>query len=330
MEPKILVTGANGFTGRWFCQYLASQGFTLRALYYPPDGKPVSLDESRIELIPGDVRNRDEIARAVKGVETVYHIAALYRPANVRKKDYFEVNVQGTRILVEESAKAQVKKLVHCSTIGVHGTVGKTPATELSPIQPDDYYQESKWLGEKLALELSKKLNLPITVIRPAAIYGPEEKRFLKLTQLINRGRFIMFGKGETLYHFINVKDLSDAFILAANSDKSNGESYIIADDHAITINKITEIVAEGLGVKPPKLKIPFSILYLAAIFFEYICKPFGLAPPIHRRRASWFKSDRIFDISKAKQDLGYQPKVKIEDGLIQMVESYRAAGWLS
>lgn len=328
MSATVLVTGANGFTGSWFCRYLARRGTATRGMYWAPDGEP-DFAHPKLELMPGDLRDRDSLRRALEGIEVVYNIAALYRPTNVPERLYWEVNVQGVQNMVEEAAKAGIKRFIQCSTVGVHGTVQNPPADEEAPICPDDYYQETKYEGEVLSRELSQKLGMPLVVVRPAAIYGPKEQRFLKLARAINSGTFVMFGRGEVRYHFIHVEDLSDAFVLCSEVADAVGEVFIIADDHAITLNEIGRIVAEALGKPPPRIRLPYPLLYHASAACEFACKPFAISPPLHRRRAAWFNSTRAFDIGKARRILGYQPQVRPEEGLKEMVRSYQEAGWL-
>jgi nucleoside-diphosphate-sugar epimerase len=329
MQSKAFVTGANGFTGRYFCQYLAEKGVATRAMYYPPDGKP-EISHENLELVPGDLRDRDTLRGYLQDVERVYHIGALYRPSNVSKQDFWDVNVEGTRHMIELSADAGVDRFVNCSTIGVHGNVLNPPATEDAPIKPDDYYQVTKLKGEELARDRGAELGLKVTTVRPAAIYGRLEPRFIKLVKLISRRRFIMFGSGEVPYHFIHVRDLSDAFVLCAERDVAIGQTYIIADDHPLTLNKIVNLTANTINVPPPKMRFPLWSLKMAAVTCEALCKPFRISPPIHWRRAAWFWAARSFDISKAKRDLGFDPKIAPEDGLVEMIESYGQAGWLS
>ncbi len=328
MKPTALVTGANGFTGSRFCQYLAHRGVGTRGMYYEPDGAP-SFRHDRLELVPGDLRDRESLRRALEGVSVVYHIGALYRPTNVRERDYWDVNVEGTRNLIELSKEVGVSRFVNCSTIGVHGHVENPPAAEDAPIKPDDYYQVSKLKGEEIARDLGKELGLKVASVRPAAIYGPGETRFLKLARLIHQRRFVMFGDGEVEYHFIHWRDLSDAFVRCAEQEAAVGQTYIIADDHPLTLNQIVNTVADALGVRRPRVRLPLSLLKVSAVMCEFAFKPLRLSPPIHRRRAAWFSSCRSFDITKARRELGYEPNVAPEDGLADMVRSYRAAGWL-
>ena len=325
---KVLVTGANGFTGAWFCQYLARKGVPTRAMYWAPDGAP-DFSHPNLELVPGDLLDRESLKRALDGVETVQNIAALYRPTNVPQKAYWDVNVDGIRNIVEEAARAGVKRFVQCSTVGVHGGIDAPPADEDAPIKPDDYYQETKYRGEMVVRELCPSLGMAFSVVRPAAIYGPLETRFLKLARSLKRGTFVMFGSGEVRYHFIHVEDLSESFCLCAERDEAVSEVFIIADDHALSLNEVVRVMSEALGIRPPRLRLPYPLLYGAAAACEFALKPFPVSAPLHRRRAAWFNATRQFDISKARQRLGYDPKIAPEDGLKEMVRSYQEAGWI-
>jgi dihydroflavonol-4-reductase len=328
MQPKVLVTGANGYTGAYFCRYLAERGVPTRGMYYPPDGVP-DFAYDNLEMVPGDLLDRDSLRRAVDGIEVVQNIAALYRPTNVPEKLYWDVNVDGVRNMVEEAHAAGVKRFVQCSTMGVHGTLDHPPGNEESPIKSDDYYQETKYKGEVLALERGRELGLWVSVARPAGIYGPRETRFLKLAKLIKSGRFIMFGDGRVTYHFAHVDDLCDGLMLCAERDEAEGEAFILGDDEPITLNDTVAAIADALGVARPRLMLPYFVLYVPAVICEFACKPLGIAPPLYRRRAAWFASTRAFDISKAREKLGHRPKIRPQDGLKDMARSFVEAGWL-
>jgi len=329
MTPSVLVTGANGYTGGRLCQYLAERGVPTRGMYWAPDGEP-DFNHPNLELVPGDLRDKESLKKALQGIKVVHNIAALYRPTNVSNQMYWNVNVDGVRNIVELAAAMGVERFVQCSTIGVHGHVENPPATETSPIKPDDYYQYTKLKGEELSLELGKSLGMPVVVVRPAAIYGPLETRFLKLARLLQSRRFVMFGDGEVPYHFIYIDDLCDAFMRCADNPKAVGEVYIIADDHAVMLNHIVDVICDELGVPVPTFRLPYVLLYAVSAACEFACKPFRISPPLHRRRAEWFRATRAFDISKARRDLGYEPKMTPEEGLRIMVRSFREAGWLA
>jgi len=260
MKATALVTGANGYTGSNLCRHLARNGVPTRGMYWEPDGFP-DFSAPNLELVAGDLCDRDSLKKALDGIEVVYNIAALYRPTNVSNQMFWDVNVDGVGNLVELAAEAGVRRFVQCSTIGVHGDIERPPANESAPIKPADYYQFTKHKGEELSLELARSSNLPLAVVRPAAIYGPLERRFLQLPRLIQKKRFVMFGSGEVLYHFIHIDDLCRAFELCAEHEDAPGQVYIIADDHAISMNQVVEIISEGLGVRPPRLRLPLIVL---------------------------------------------------------------------
>ena len=159
-------------------------------------------------------------------VDLVFHIAAAYRVENVPRKYFWDVNVEGTRKLLEEAKKAKVKRFVHSSTVGVQGEIKNPPAKEEDPYGPGDYYQESKVEGEKLALDFFRKENLPGTVVRPVGIYGPGDMRFLKLFKFINSGKFRMIGNGKVLYHLTFVEDLVEGIALSRRKRRSFGRSF--------------------------------------------------------------------------------------------------------
>ena len=332
LMPKTLVTGANGFGGGYLCRYLAERGVPVRGMYYTPDGGEPDFSHPNLELVPGDLTDGESLERALDGIEVVHNLAALYRPINVSKQLYFKVNVDGVKDLVERAARRKVRRFVHCSTMGIHGSVKNPPADETAPIAPDDYYQESKYQGEIVAMGRAKELGMEIATIRPTAIYGPRERRFLKLARTINCGHSVMFGDGKIRYHFIHGEDLSQAFVLAAERPEAVGQSYLIGDETPPTLNEIFRIIGDELGKPAPRYRLPYAPIYLAAAICEFgflPLRPLGLSPPLYRRRVNWFRSERWFDIGKAKRELGYRPAVAIEHGLREMVSSFVDAGWL-
>jgi nucleoside-diphosphate-sugar epimerase len=305
---------------------LAERDISVRAMYWPNDGVP-EISNARTQIVPADLRDKYSLRAALEGIEVVYNIAALYRPTNVSNRMYWDVNVEGTRNIVELAAEAGIKRFVHCSIIGIHGTIGNPSATEEASLKRGDYYQYPKLKGEELCREISAEKRLPVAIVRPAAIYGIEERRFFMLAKLIQEGRFIMFGDGRVLYHFIHINYLCAAFMLCAEKEEAIGETFIIADDHAITLNDINRIIADALGVPPPRVRLPLFVLTIPSPLCEFACKPFKISPPLHRHGTSWFIADRAFDISKARKVLGYGPQVTPDEGLKIMTLSCRKAG---
>jgi len=304
-------------------------GYDVR-VFVRPSSNLAALKDLPVEYSFGELTNPAEVADAVNGVDKVFHIAAFYRNANVPDHVYYDVNVMGTEHLLKASLNAGVSRFVHCSTCGVHGHIKNPPAAEDAPIDPEDIYQESKWQGEKLALQFHKDTDLPVTVVRPVGIYGPGDTRMLKLYKSVQKQKFIMFGGGSVLYHLTFVEDTVEGFRLAGEKGNAVGQTYIIAGENYTTLMGFTKLVADDLGVEPPKWTPPVKPLEMAATICEKICVPLRIQPPIFPRRVHIFTHDRAFDISKAKAELGYAPKVDMREGIHRTANWYIEQGYLS
>jgi nucleoside-diphosphate-sugar epimerase len=328
VSDRVLVTGTTGFTGGHLCERLARDGAPVRALVRDPARARASHPPS-VELVAGDLRDPASLARAVEGVDTVYHIAAVFRPENVSRREMWETNVDGVRHLLEASHAAGVRRFVHCSTIGVHGDVRHPPADENSPYAPGDHYQESKTEGERVALAWMREGKLEVSVFRPGGIYGPRDLRFLKLIRAVARRRFVMLGRGEVRYQMVYIDDLVDGILRCGRCPQAVGEVFILTGEPAVTLNELVGTIAGVLGVPAPRLRIPVWPVYAAGALCEAACRPFGVQPPLYRRRVDFFRKNRWFDIAKAKRVLGYRPRVDLATGIARTVAWYREQAYL-
>ncbi|MEM0965038.1 MAG: NAD-dependent epimerase/dehydratase family protein [Verrucomicrobiota bacterium] len=324
----ILVTGATGFAGGVLTRRLVDSGARPRVLVRSGE-KFAEKGLSGVDCIEGSITDQSAVNRAVEGVSAVYHLAAVYREGGLDHNVYREVHVEGTRNLCEAALSAGVKRFVHCSTVGVHGHIEDPPADETYRYSPGDVYQKTKLEGEKVALRFQREHGLPVSVVRPAAIYGPDDERLLKMFRLANRDRIVLLGSGEIFYHMVHVEDLATGFLLAGRVPEAVGEAFIIGGDRFLSLNELLKSIAEILGKKGELLHFPAKPFQWAGSFCEGVFIPLGLNPPLYRRRVDFFTKSRAFDISKAKRVLGYEPLVTIEDGLAATASAYREAGWL-
>ena len=324
---KALVTGANGFTGEALCRRLMDDKWKVRGLILPGT-EHAALVEMGVDIVEGDLRNKATLLPAVDGVSHVFHIAAIYREQDVPKKTFWDVNVHGTRNLLETALDCRIKRFVHCSTVGVQGEILNPPATEEAPYHPGDYYQESKMEGEQLALSFFEK-GLPGVVFRPVGIYGPGDTRFLKLFRYIQQKQFHMFGSGEVLYHLTYIDDLVEGIRLVGTKTGIEGEIFTLAGPRYTTLNELVSAIAAVLGVRVSRIRFPIWPLWLAGVLCEFACRPLRIQPPIYRRRIDFFVKDRAFDITKARNILGYEPKVDLDEGLGKTADWYRKTGLL-
>ena len=324
---RIFVTGGTGFTGAALVGRLVRDGHSVISLDKQSGLIDEQLKAKGAELVYASVTDREAVARCSVGAEVVMHLAAAFREVGVPDDVYKSVNVEGTRIVAEEALKAGVRKLVYCSTQGVHGHIENPPGNEESPIAPADFYQQTKYEGE-LELKMLDATPLEYTILRPTAIYGPGDPgRFQMIFRRAKKGSFPMFGSGRTYYHPVYVDNLVDAFVLATDPGKGAGQAYIIGDAEYFPIHELVKHVGRAINVD---VKVPHSPIWPLIIdghVCETVCKPFGIEPPIFSRRVDWFRQVRAFHIDKARKDLGYEPHVDIHTGLKRTGDWYISTG---
>ncbi len=325
---RALVTGATGFTGSHLAKRLLDEGHEVRLLVRSTSSAS-QLELAGAHVVTGDLTNQAAVWEATNGVDVVYHVAALFRKAGLPDSAYWETNTTGTVNLLDAAHRSGVRRFVHCSTVGVLGHISNPPADEDRPYHPGDIYQITKCEGEKAALHYYREMGLPVTVVRPAGIYGPGDTRWLKLFRSVARRRFVMLGSGETTIHLVYIDDLVDAFRLAADSPESVGRVYITAGDRYITLNELVRTIAEEVGAPVPKLHIPVKPVRMISGVCEDICRLLKIEPPLYRRRVDFFIKDRAFDITRARRELGYAPKVDVPEGVARTAAWYREQGYL-
>jgi nucleoside-diphosphate-sugar epimerase len=301
----------------------------VSALVRTPGPLATALTTDGIKVRPGDLRDGEALLAATAGIDVVFHVAAMYRQAGLPDEVYRTVNATAVQRIVEASARAGVRRVVHCSTVGVHGDVEHPPANEDAPLKPGDVYQVSKLEGERLARETGLRLGIDVTIVRPTGIYGPGDQRLLKLFRGVARGRWVTLGSGEIYYHLTYIDDLVDGFLLCATHPAAAHRTYILAGGEVTTLNELVARVAAGAGVPVPTRHVPVWPFWAAGAACEAICAPFGLEPPIFRRRVDFFTKSRAFDITRAKTEIGFAPQVGLDEGIRRTLRWYRDHGWL-
>ena len=325
---NVLVTGATGFTGGHLARRLAAAGDRVRAIVRDP-ARASDLTRAGIEVVAGDLTDRASLVRAMTGVEVVYNIGALYRAAGLKPAVYRAVNADAVVTLLEVARETGVSRVMHCSTVGVHGDIEHPPANEDAPLRPGDIYQETKVLGEELGRAAAARTGVELVIARPSGIYGPGDRRLFKLFGGVAKGRFLLLGDGTIFYHLTHVHDLCDGFRLCGTVPGAAGRTYILAGGEVTTLNELIAITADLARVAPPRRHWPVWPFWTAGALCELVCAPFGIEPPIFRRRVDFFTKSRAFDITRARTELGFAPRIGLREGIGRTLEWYREHGWI-
>jgi len=328
---KVLITGGTGFIGSrlaYRCQRRGDEVVILAQLNTVAEKENAkSLEQQGFTLVIGGVADKEKVQQAVAGCDVVFHLAAAQHEANVPDQHFWDVNVEGTRHLLDASIEAGVKRFVHGSTIGVYGVEMQGELNEESVLKPDNIYGVTKKAGEELVISYKDKL--PVTAVRISETYGAGDRRLLKLFKGIKKRKFFVIGNGENKHQLIYVDDLIDGMFLAAEKEKALGEVFVLAGDEILTTNDMVETIADITGVEKLKFKAPMWPFYLLAIIMEYTLRPLGIQPPLHRRRLDFFKKTLYFSPHKSANLLGFKAATNFKKGAAETAEGYQQQGLL-
>jgi nucleoside-diphosphate-sugar epimerase len=281
------------------------------------------------EVVIADLTKAETLAAAAADVAGVYHIGAVFRQDSLSDAEFHDINAEGVRRMLDASIAAGVPRFVHCSTNGVHSDIETPPADETAPFNPGDIYQETKLAGELIAMDYFKEGKIGGVVIRPTMIYGPGDKRTLKLFRMIAKKRFFYVGPGNALAHWVDVRDLAHAFWLAMEAKDINAEVFLIGGKSYLPLREIVREIATQLDVPEPGLHLPVAPVMAMAHLTQAICKPIGIEPPLFPRRVYFYLKNRAYDISKAHDVLGFEPRQDFAGEISDIIAAYREDGSL-
>jgi dihydroflavonol-4-reductase len=328
-NARVLVTGATGFTGQVLLRKLCALPLRVRAIARESSARD-ALQDLPVEWILGQVYDPAVVESAMRDVDFVLHVAAAYRNPGIEDAEYRRVHVDSTQLLAAAALRQPAfRRFVLVSTVGVHGHVEIPPADEDAPFRPGDVYQRTKAEAETWLREFAPANALPYSVIRPAGIYGPGDRRLLKVFRMAKAPVFPMLGRGKCLYHLIHVDDLSDAILRAAWHPAALGQAFLCGNPLPTPLADMGRIVAAELGRPFRPLRLPAWPFFLLADATEAVCRPLKIAPPLYRRRVAFFTKDRAFDTRKLRDVLGFACRWDVEDGLRATARWYLEHGWL-
>lgn len=311
-----LITGATGYIGGKMAKRLNAKG--AKVLCMTRNSKTVD----DLPVVEGDLLLPETLLKACSGVDIVIHFAgALGR--GLTPEMIYDINVNGTIHLIRAAKKAGIQYFLHISSGAVVGPRDGGPSNEKTPCHPYTPYEKSKYKGEVKALELADELNLPLCVARPTFTYGPGDPHKLLLFKLIKKRVFFYIGNEFSTNHPVYIDDLLDGIELILGK-MSTREIYILGGPKPVTKREWAETIAMELNVKPPSLKFPERLAWFGAIGMEGLGKLVNLDVPLTRSRILAMAKNWGMDISKAKEELGYNPKIDFKEGVKKTVAWYQ------
>jgi nucleoside-diphosphate-sugar epimerase len=321
---KFLVTGASGVIGSRLVERLYGSGKKIKVLTRnkPNVEKLLNFD---IDLHIGDLEDPVTLKNISKDIEVVIHCAGIGNVSAISKKDYetfYKVNVEGTLNLAKECSQKNVKKFIHLSSTAAMGLIRDIVSTEKTPCNPKTPYQKSKYLSEQKLLEMSGKFDLPVVVLRPSMVYGPfAGGELLRWCRTLKKGLFPRVGFGKNLTPMIYIDDLMNGIVAAIQMGKPK-ETYLLCSNQSYEMNEIIDIITTELKIKFVPT-VPKSILLASAFIIENLSRIFGFEPFVTTRNILSLSSNRLFDITKAKSDLGFNPSYTIGQGIRESISYY-------
>ena len=328
---KILVTGGTGFLGRYLVRQLIDVGHVVRVLARPSSEKRGSNHSSSadlpggVELITGDLSDVASLQEATRGVEAVCHCAALMQ-ANSSWEEFEKVNVRGTERLLEAVCRERVCRFVHVSSLGIYGLRDQETITEQSQLDESagqrGSYTRSKIESERVIWKYHHERGLPITVVRPGILYGPGRPFVGRVVIPLGSRRKIVVARRDQRIPLVYVGNAADAIHLALSSDCSIGKAYNIVDSEGVfqrdvlKLLKQIDLSSDRIFLVPPGLFSP------VISFVEFVCRSIRFPVPVSRHQFQRAMASVRYDTSHARNELGWSPKVGLEEGVRRTVEA--------
>jgi nucleoside-diphosphate-sugar epimerase len=324
MAEEALVTGGGGFLGKAIVSRLIKRGYLVRSLarnFYP------ELEKMGVDQIQGDISNIDNVARACEGRTIVYHVAAKPPPWG-RYEDYHQINVIGTQNIIDTCLAQDQLRLIYTSTPSVVNNGKDIEGADESLRYPERFnahYSKTKAIAEKLVVKASRN-GLNTIILRPHKIWGPGDTQIL--TRLVARAEKLkQIGDGKNLIDVTYIDDAADAHVLAGDKLKENpklsGNIYFISQGEPVSAWYMINAFLAAAGQPPVKKAVSYRMAWVIGAALEFFYRTFNISkePYLTRFLVDSVAKSNWFDICAAKRDLGYVPRVSIEEGLRRLEE---------
>jgi nucleoside-diphosphate-sugar epimerase len=330
---KVLVTGASGMLGSHMVECLVAQQNEVRA-FVRKTSDISHLESTGAEIVLGDVEDYDSLPPAVKGVDVVFHAAARVMPGWGSWQEFEGSIVKGTENLLRASVEAGVSRFLYVCSGTVYGLAccSGVPANESTACQlafrPESYYDCAKLQAEKAALDYQKEGKVQVSVIRPGWVYGPRDRLLTdRLTRQLQMPIVVWPGKANPRIPLVFASDVANCGILAATSDRAVGQVYNVAPLQEIRIRDFAVAMARALERPEPRVFIPYGLAYAVCALSEAWSRLRRVKeiPYLTRSGLQHLNTELLLDASKARKELGWEPKVSLDEGIGLLVQWQRS-----
>jgi len=325
---KVLVTGGSGFLGSHVAEQLAKEGHTVVALVRKSSNRKFLSSLKNVELAEGSVEDKPAIDKAMKDVDAVVHSAGLVKARS--EAEFFECNTQGTVNLLEAAKEhaPKLRRFVHVSSLEACG-----PSEDGSPVPLDQESPVTKYGRSKLAAEkevLARKNELPVVILRPAAIYGPRDVEIYEAFKAARRRQYPVIGNGQMIACYTYGPDCAKACIRAIESDIPSGNIYFVDDGEPLSMAKaMGELLPEALGTAPlVRFGVPFPLLRAASLGIEAYGKVRGKPVMLTREKVKALAHHWVCESTKTRRDLEWNPECTFPEGAKRTAQWYSENGW--
>jgi nucleoside-diphosphate-sugar epimerase len=322
-----LLTGATGFIGGHLAERLVREGHRVRCVVRATSDTSL-LQTLDVELAVGDLTNLRSLVDAVEGCKYAFHCGALVSDW-ASTNEIRRINVEGTRNLLEASVASGVERVIHFSTTDVYGYPGGVGIEETySATRFRNWYSETKLAAEAEVRRAVAAQAVDAVILRPATVYGPRSKEVVgEIARAIRNRTMLLIDGGRAVAGLCYVENLIDVALLALSHQNASGEAFNVSDGLGVTWKQFTQDIGEGLGCAPPRFSIPYGIANALGFTLEHSYRALHAAsglttPPLLSRQAVQIMgSDQDFSTRKARELLGWEPRVDYEAGLRATIE---------
>lgn len=325
---KTLITGATGFIGGHLIARLLREGVLVRALVRPTSS--VAGLPREVEIVEGDIGDESSLSRAVRGVDTVFHLAGKVHEISELQRDdggYHSIIVEGTKNLLEACKKNEVKTFIFFSSVKAMGEETKACLDESADPRPVTAYGRSKLEAETLVLDYGRRFGLHTVCLRLPLVYGEGTKgNLMRMIQAIDRGFFPPLGKIRNYRSMVHVTNVTEAALLSLRP-QANGACYIVSDGAPYTTHEMYEMILKTLGKKIPHWHIPFWVLKTLSWAGDGIGRLRGRRFLFDSEALTKLTGSAWYSSEKISKDLGYQPSFTFQDALPGMIDWYHKSG---